>query len=108
MGKIKFSSLVLMEKALNTAWAERERQIELYGHQRRPWGQWLAIWGEEIGETNQAIQPLLGIETTKETDANDFGTELIHAIAVGLAMYEQFLEEQEAQYKKPGYADLDD
>jgi hypothetical protein len=92
VGEMKLKNYVLMEKAIKAAWAERERQNEIYGPQRRPWGQWLAIWGEEIGEANQAIQPLLGIETTKPTDANDFGKELIHAIAVGLAMYEQLID----------------
>lgn len=84
-----------MEKAIKAAWAERERQNEKWGMQRRPWGQWLAILGEEFGEANQAIQPLLGIETTKPTDADNFGVELIHTAAVALAMYEQWLEEKE-------------
>jgi hypothetical protein len=52
----------------------------------------LAILGEEFGEAFQAIQPLLGIETTKETDADNFAEELLHVAAVALAMYEQFID----------------
>jgi hypothetical protein len=85
----------LMLKANDAAWMERCRQNELWGIQRRPWGQWMAILGEEFGEVNQAVQPLLGIETTKLTDADNFGEELLHVAAVALAMYEQWLEEQE-------------
>jgi hypothetical protein len=71
---------------------ERFRQNELYGMQRRPWGQWLAILGEEYGEACQAIQFVMGVETTKPSDSNNLLEELIHVAAVSCAMAEQILE----------------
>jgi NTP pyrophosphatase (non-canonical NTP hydrolase) len=108
VGNFKRLQAKLMLEANQAVWKERQRQNELYGHQRRPWGQWLAILGEEVGEANQAIQPLLGIETTKPTDADDFGKELIHVAAVALAMYEQLHDKDWNEDKKAPYMDLDD
>lgn len=66
---------------------ERKRQNELYGNQEHDNGKWLAILGEEFGEVCQAMQQ--GSEASKETDADDLYTELIHVAAVASAMAEQ-------------------
>jgi NTP pyrophosphatase (non-canonical NTP hydrolase) len=74
--------------------AERNRQDKLWGVQRHDMGKWLAILGEEFGEVAQAMQPLMGLTTTKETDANDLDKELIQLAAVSLAIVEQIREER--------------
>lgn len=85
----------LMQEINNAVLIERLRQNELYGYQRRPWGEWLAILGEEFGEVCEALQFLLGINTTKETDSDNAFEELMHLAAVASAMAEQLKEEKE-------------
>jgi NTP pyrophosphatase (non-canonical NTP hydrolase) len=76
----------------NDVLKERRRQNELWGIQRRPLGQWLAILAEEFGEVAQAMQPLMGIASTKETDADDLYEELIQLAAVASAVAEHVRE----------------
>ena len=70
---------------------ERERQNEKWGLQRHPHAYWLAILVEEVGEVAQAIQQ--GSVASKDTDADDLYTELIHVAAVASAIAEQVREE---------------
>jgi NTP pyrophosphatase (non-canonical NTP hydrolase) len=86
---------------------ERTRQHVLWGLQRHPLGKWLAILGEEFGEVAEAMQPLMGLTTTKETDANNLEEELVQLAAVAVAIVEQLKEEKQVN-KKPPYTDLDD
>lgn len=72
---------------------ERERQNEKWGHQRHDYGYWLAILVEEVGEFAQTIQQ--GSVASKETDAEDKYTELIHIAAVASAIAEQVREERQ-------------
>ncbi|WP_252503250.1 MazG-like family protein [Sporosarcina sp. Marseille-Q4943] len=71
---------------------ERERQNEKWGLQRHDYGYWLAILVEEVGEVAQAIQQ--GSVASKDTDADDLYTELIHVAAVASAIAEQVREEK--------------
>ena len=70
---------------------ERERQNEKWGPQHHDHGYWLAILVEEVGEVAQAIQQ--GSVASKDTDADDLYTELIHVAAVASAIAEQVREE---------------
>ena len=71
---------------------ERFRQNDKWGKQRHEYGYWLAILVEEVGEVAQAIQQ--GSVASKETDADDLYTELIHVAAVASAIAEQVMEER--------------
>lgn len=75
--------------------AERQHQNKKWGIQRRPYGQWLAILGEEFGEACEALGPLMGLETGKETDAQDAYEELIQLAAVASAIAEQIKEHRD-------------
>jgi NTP pyrophosphatase (non-canonical NTP hydrolase) len=68
-------------------YTERARQNRLYGQQHHDNGTWLQILIEEVGEVAQAMQQ--GGTASKETDADDLYTELIHVAAVASAMAEQ-------------------
>lgn len=81
-----------MRSVNNDVMKERERQNEKWGHQRHDYGYWLAILGEEFGEVCQAIQQ--GSVASKDTDADDLYTELIHVAAVASAIAEQVREER--------------
>jgi NTP pyrophosphatase (non-canonical NTP hydrolase) len=82
----------LTEIVLAAVRAERIRQTKLWGVQRHDMGKWLAILAEEFGEVAQAVQPLLGLTTTKETDADNLDEELIQLAAVAIATAEQLRE----------------
>lgn len=71
---------------------ERHRQNVLWGLQRHDLGKWLSLLIEEVGEVAQAMQPVIGLSTSKSTDANDLYTELIHVSAVASAIAEQIKE----------------
>jgi NTP pyrophosphatase (non-canonical NTP hydrolase) len=86
--------------------AERTRQNQLWGKQRHDIGKWLAILGEEFGEVAQAMQPHMGLKTTKDSDANDLYKELIQVAAVSCAFAEQ-IKESQLNNEAP-YLDLDD
>ncbi|QJT70428.1 hypothetical protein [Microcystis phage MaeS] len=75
---------------------ERVRQNKLWGHQRHNLGKWLGILGEEFGEVCEAMQPLMGLTSVKETDASDLYEELIQLSAVASAIAEQIKEEEQA------------
>lgn len=62
------------------------------GLQRHDYGYWLAILVEVVGEVAQAIQQ--GSVASKDTDADDLYTELIHVAAVASAIAEQVREEK--------------
>ncbi|MDW0113794.1 MazG-like family protein [Sporosarcina saromensis] len=70
---------------------ERMQQNEKWGLQRHDYPYWRAILVEEVGEVAQAIQH--GSVASKETDADDLYTELIHVAAVASAIAEQVKEE---------------
>lgn len=95
MSRMKNSFAQLMIDVNQEVFMERMRQNEKFGIQRRPWGEWLAILGEEFGESCQAMQFVLGVETVKETDSDNLYEELIHLAAVASAMAEQVKEESE-------------
>lgn len=84
---------MLMQVVNQDVIKERFRQNEKWGIQRHEYGYWLAILGEEFGEVCQAIQQ--GSVASKETDADDLYTELIHVAAVASAIAEQVMEERE-------------
>lgn len=63
------------------------------GVQRHSMGTWLAILVEEVGEVAQAIQQ--GSVASKDTDADDLYTELIHVAAVASAIAEQVREAEQ-------------
>ncbi|AMQ06762.1 MazG-like family protein [Sporosarcina psychrophila] len=71
---------------------ERGRHNEKWGLQRYEYSYWLAILGEEFGEVCQAIQQ--GSVASKDSDADDLYTELIHVAAVASAIAEQVREEK--------------
>lgn len=73
---------------------ERQRQNQKWGRQRHDYGKWLAIIGEEYGESCQALGPLMGLGTGKETDKGDPLVELIQLAASAAAAAEQLLEER--------------
>lgn len=83
---------ILMQKVNKDVLTERHRQNEKWGHQRHDHSYWLAILVEEVGEVAQAIQQ--GSVASKETDADDLYTELIHVAAVASAFAEQVREER--------------
>lgn len=102
-------NLDFTQQVLLTVKNERERQHSLWGLQRHPLGKWLAILGEEFGEVCEAMQPLMGLTTTKITDAENLEEELIQLAAVAVAVVEQLREEKQLHHsKKPAYMDLDD
>lgn len=72
--------------------AERQRQNAIYGVQRHDYGKWLAIIGEEFGESCEALGALMGLITGKPTDAQDAYEELIHLAATASAAAEQIRE----------------
>jgi hypothetical protein len=78
---------------------ERTRQEELWGKQDHDWGTWLAIVGEEHGEVCQAIQRVLGLVSSKETDAAHLYKECIHLAAVSAKMAEKAKEEEREKEK---------
>ncbi|XJZ25977.1 hypothetical protein ACF5W4_11245 [Bacillota bacterium Lsc_1132] len=78
----------------NDILVERQEQNKKWGFQRHNFGKWLAILTEEFGEVGQAMQPLLGLTTTKPTDAQDLYEELIQLAAVAQAIAEQVREER--------------
>lgn len=88
MKKVEILMQVVNQDVIN----ERRRQNEKWGHQRHEYGYWLAILGEEFGEVCQAIQQ--GSVASKDTDADDLYTELIHVAAVASAIAEQVMEER--------------
>lgn len=69
---------------------ERSRQDRKWGRQRHSYGDWLIILGEEFGEICQAMQKQK--TWSKESDANDLYTELIHLASVAVAIAEQVKE----------------
>jgi hypothetical protein len=74
---------------------ERTRQEQLWGKQQdHDWGTWLAILGEEHGEVCQAAQKLMGLVSSKETDAADLYKECIHLAAVSTKMAERIKEKE--------------
>ncbi|GKV55997.1 hypothetical protein NCCP2222_19440 [Sporosarcina sp. NCCP-2222] len=83
---------VLMCEVNDDVLQERMQQNEKWGLQRYDYGYWLAILVEEVGEVAQAIQQ--GSVASKETDADDLYTELIHVAAVASAIAEQVKEER--------------
>lgn len=85
-----------MRKVNSDVLIERERQNEKWGLQRHDYGYWLAILGEEFGEVCQAIQQ--GSVASKDTDADDLYTELIHVAAVASAIAEQVKEAEQGGY----------
>lgn len=86
------SEEMLMEVVNQDVKNERHRQNGKWGIQRHEYGYWLAILGEEFGEVCQAVQQ--GSVASKETDADDLYTELIHVAAVASAIAEQVMEER--------------
>jgi NTP pyrophosphatase (non-canonical NTP hydrolase) len=84
----------LTKQVLFSVKNERTRQNALWGKQRHSLGKWLSILGEEFGEVAEAMQPLMGLTTTKETDANDLEKELIQLAAVAVEIAEQLREEK--------------
>ena len=67
--------------------AERERQIELRGIQRKTDNEWMPVLIEEVGEIAQAMQQ------EKPTDASNKYVEIIQAAAVPAQWAEQLVEE---------------
>ena len=96
----KLTNDVLIEVGL-----ERVRQDSKWGIQRHPIGVWLAILGEEFGEVCQAAQSYLKLVSSKETDADDLYTELIHVAAVASAIAEQVLEMREQNEEETAQKD---
>lgn len=86
--------IVLQLEVSDAVLTERQRQNNLYGFQRHDYGKWLSIIGEEFGESCQALGPLVGLHTGKDTDASDPYTELIQLAATAQAAAEQILEER--------------
>lgn len=84
----------LMLEVNDETLAERQRQNEKWGTQRHGYGRWLAILGEEFGEVCEALGPLMGLETGKDSDADDPYEELIQLAAVAQAIAEQIKEER--------------
>jgi NTP pyrophosphatase (non-canonical NTP hydrolase) len=82
-----------MQYVSKEVFKERLRQNAKWGIQRHDLGKWLAILVEEVGEVSQAMQPLLGLTSGKETDAQDLYNELIQVAAVAQAAAEQLREE---------------
>jgi NTP pyrophosphatase (non-canonical NTP hydrolase) len=80
---LEITSLVLSDVTI-----ERINQFEQWGNQEHTWGEWLAILGEEFGEVCQAIQTLMGLISTKPTDAADLYKELIQLAAVAVQIAE--------------------
>lgn len=70
---------------------ERLRQNKKWGLQRHPYGDWLKILVEEVGEVAQAMQK--DSVSAKDSDADDKYTELIQVAAVAVAIAEQVKEE---------------
>jgi len=68
-------------KALQDVLAERERQDLKWGVQNHEHLRWLAILGEEVGETNSAVL---------ESNAMQYRTEMVEVAAVALAAVECF------------------
>lgn len=95
MARMKSNFAQLMIDVNEEVFLERMRQNEKFGVQRRLWGQWLAILGEEYGEVCQAMQFVLGVETVKDTDSDNLYEELMHLAAVASAMAEQWKEEKD-------------
>lgn len=91
-GGMTITATNLMRSVSNDILKERERQNEKWGLQRHHHAYWLAILVEEVGEVAQAIQQ--GSVASKETDADDLYTELIHVAAVASAFAEQVKEER--------------
>lgn len=84
----------LMEFVMDCIVNERHRQNEKWGMQRHDLGKWLAILAEEFGESAQAMQPMMGLTSTKDTDKDDLFAELIQVAAVAAAIAEQIKEER--------------
>lgn len=85
----------LMTRVNMEVFYERLRQNDLWGLQRREWGKWLGILGEEFGEICQAVNRIHFPDDAKTTDAENLYEELIHLSAVASAMAEQVLEERD-------------
>lgn len=98
MGKQKDKYTQLMIDINSDVYNERCSQNIKWGIQRHDWGKWLAILAEEFGEAAQAMQPLMGLTSIKETDANDLYMELIQVAAVASAIAEQIKEKQEEPF----------
>lgn len=87
--KAEILDLELVKKVLIKVENERIKQFKKWGNQEDlDWGQWLAILSEEFGEVGQALMPMMGITTIKDSDADDAFEELIQLAAVAVRMAE--------------------
>lgn len=77
---------------------ERNRQDKKWGVQRHAFTTWMAILGEEYGESCQAT--MKESFATKDTDQDDLLSELVQTAAVAIAAAEQVLEERDNWYYK--------
>jgi NTP pyrophosphatase (non-canonical NTP hydrolase) len=84
----------LMDFVLDCVENERHNQNAKWGLQRHDLGKWLAILAEEFGEVAQAMQPMMGLTSVKDTDKDDLFEELIQVAAVAAAIAEQIKEER--------------
>lgn len=66
---------------------ERERQMDMWGHQKHDNFTWMAILMEEVGEAFQALNGELF--SGKESDPDNFKEELVQSAAVIVAILEQ-------------------
>lgn len=92
--KMSDEHIRLMEFVRDCIVNERHRQNAKWGLQRHDLGKWLAILAEEFGEAAQAMQPLMGLTSVKDTDKDDLFEELIQVAAVAAAIAEQIKEER--------------
>lgn len=88
---MKIDPQLLRSEVMTDVNKERDRQDKKYGHHIKK-EMWLAAIGEEHGEVCQAYQ--FGEFWSKEADASDLYTELIHLAAITVKVAEQVKEKR--------------